>query len=85
MRLSRLSGLLFNEDEINEVSQYLENMIEQMDSFIDFEASCSNMREYEICDVLRDDVVKTPFDRKAVLSNAPDTDGEMFIVPRVVD
>ena len=85
LRLSGLSGLSFNEDEVVEITEYLENMIEQMSSFIDLDTSFFENVADETYDILRDDIVISPFDRKAILLNAPDNDGEMFIVPRVVD
>lgn len=85
LRLSGLSGLSFNEDEVVEITEYLENMIEQMSSFIDLDTSFFENVADETYDILRDDIVISPFDRKAILLNAPDSDGEMFIVPRVVE
>ena len=38
----------------------------------------------EMCD-LRPDTVRTSLPREAVLQNAPRTDGEYFIVPKVVE
>ena len=35
--------------------------------------------------VLREDTVRPPMDRDALLRNAPETDGAAYIVPRVLE
>lgn len=43
------------------------------------------MHVLEVSNVLRDDVVQPSLDREEVFKNAPKTDGEHFLVPRILD
>jgi aspartyl-tRNA(Asn)/glutamyl-tRNA(Gln) amidotransferase subunit C len=39
----------------------------------------------EVANVYREDEVRPSLDRDIALSNAPKTDGEHFLVPRILD
>ena len=39
---------------------------------------------FDDTNAFRDDIVKTSFERKLILKNAPDSNDEMFIAPRTV-
>lgn len=43
------------------------------------------MHVMEVSNVFREDEVGVSLDRDAVFKNAPKTDGEFFIVPRILD
>lgn len=43
------------------------------------------MHVLDIVNVFRDDLVAPSLDRETALSNAPKTDGEYFLVPRILD
>ena len=43
------------------------------------------MHVLDIANVYREDEVGSSLDREAALSNAPKTDGEYFLVPRILD
>lgn len=43
------------------------------------------MHVLDITNVYREDVVGQSLDRETALSNAPKTDGEYFLVPRILD
>ncbi len=43
------------------------------------------MHVIEMTNVLRDDVVRPSLDRDAALENAPQSDGEYFLVPRILE
>ena len=43
------------------------------------------MHVLEVSNVLRDDVAKPSLDRDETFKNAPKTDGEHFLVPRILD
>ena len=43
------------------------------------------MHVLELSNVYREDVVEPSIDRDSALRNAPKTDGEYFVVPRILD
>ena len=43
------------------------------------------MHVLEMSNVFREDVVQPSLDREAALANAPKTDGEYFLVPKILD
>lgn len=43
------------------------------------------MHVLELANVYRDDEVRPSLNRDSALSNAPNTDGEYFLVPRILD
>lgn len=85
--LATLSRLRFTGDEIEEIGTHLDNIIERFKELDKADASDVPPTAHILpfVNVLRDDEVKPSTDRAKLLSNAPETDGEAYIVPRVVE
>ncbi|HDQ41543.1 MAG TPA: Asp-tRNA(Asn)/Glu-tRNA(Gln) amidotransferase subunit GatC [Desulfonatronum sp.] len=69
-----LFGVQFNDilDYIHTLNQVETNAVEPLYSPVTHST------------VFRDDVVRKDYDRDALLANAPENDGQFFVVPRIV-
>lgn len=85
--LATLSRLRFTGDEIEEIGNHLDNIIERFKELdkADISDVPPTAHILPFTNVLREDEVKPSTDRAKLLSNAPETDGEAYIVPRVVE
>ena len=72
--MERLAG------EMSEILAYMDKLNE-----LDTSQVQPMMHVLEMTNVLRDDCVGTSLDREEALRNAPKTDGEYFLVPRILD
>ena len=66
--------------ELGAILGYIEQLNE-----LDTEGVEPMMHALDVTNVLRDDTVINEMDRDAALKNAPATDGEYFLVPRILD
>ncbi len=66
--------------DLDEILVYMEKLNE-----LDTDSVEPMMRVQEATNVMRDDVVGESLDQAQALKNAPSTDGEYFLVPRVLD
>lgn len=85
--VAELSRLRFDEQETKEMASHLENILkhfEMLDS-VDTSSVSATAHILDAVNVLREDVAKAPHDRAELLSNAPDSDGECYIVPKVLE
>ena len=85
-KLAHLARLEFNDRDKIQIRSDLERMIsfvEKLDE-LDLDGVEPMMHMTTEVNVLRDDVVAGSVDRKVALSNAPETDGTFFLVPKVI-
>lgn len=66
--------------ELSDILGYIEQLNE-----LDTEGVEPMMHVLDVSNVMRDDMVVTEMDRDTALMNAPATDGEYFLVPRILD
>ena len=67
-------------DELSRIVDYVEQLNE-----LDTEGVEPMMHTLDMVNVLREDVVEPALDREAALANAPKTDGEYYLVPKILD
>ncbi len=85
--VAELSRLNFTDKEKSEMASHLENILAHftmLDS-VDTSNVVSTAHILSEVNVLRDDVSTEPFDRLKLLKNAPESDGECYIVPKVLE
>jgi aspartyl-tRNA(Asn)/glutamyl-tRNA(Gln) amidotransferase subunit C len=86
-KLARLSMLQFNEEEREEIKSDLQKMIGFMDKIRELELDdvepllhiCHNR------DVLREDLPGNMLSREEALKNSGESDGQYFIVPKIIN
>lgn len=85
-KLAHLSKLTFTEQEKKDISKDLQNMIGFVDKLneLDLKEVEPLMHMSEEINVLREDEIKGSATRKDALKNAPETDGQFFLVPKVI-
>lgn len=85
-KLAHLSKLSFTEQEKKDISKDLQKMIGFVDKLneLDLQDIEPLMHMSEEINVLRDDEIKGSVSREEALKNAPDTDGQFFLVPKVI-
>lgn len=85
-KMARLARLEFNDADMESIRQDLEKMIGFVEKLneLDTENIQPLIHMSESVNILREDEVKGSTTRDEALSNAPDTDGEYFRVPKVI-
>ncbi|MFR6641740.1 MAG: Asp-tRNA(Asn)/Glu-tRNA(Gln) amidotransferase subunit GatC [Christensenellales bacterium] len=85
--LATLSRLRFSGAEVEEIGTHLDNIIERFKELekVDVSSVPPTAHILPFTNVLREDEAKESTARETLLSNAPETDGETYIVPRVVE
>lgn len=87
LRLAELSRLTLSDAEAVEMAAHIDNMIGFLNTAnaVDTEGVPPTAHILPTVNVLRDDVAVEPMDREVLLSNAPDSDGEAYVVPAVLE
>lgn len=87
LHIATLSRLSFTDEELAEIGRHLDNTLERFRALdaVDVSDVPSTAHVLPYVNVLRDDVPGEPADREELLKNAPETDGEAYIVKRVVE
>lgn len=67
-------------NELGDILAYMEKLNELDTANVE-----PMMHALPMTNVFREDVVQPSIDREAALMNAPKTDGEYFLVPRILD
>ncbi len=82
-----LSQLTLSEDAKERLAGELNNILSYMDKLNELDTSNIEpmMHAVPMINVFRDDEVQPSLDREKALMNAPKTDGEYFLVPRILD
>lgn len=86
--IAKLSRLQFDENGVKEMAGHLSTVLgyfEMLDS-VDTSLVPPTAHILDKVNVLREDEPQErPFDREQLLKNAPESDGEAYIVPRVLE
>ena len=85
-QVAKLARLELDEDKASLFAAQLGNVLEYMDKLGEVDTSGVEplYSPSEHPAPMRPDEVGREFDRQDILANAPDTDGQFFIVPKVV-
>lgn len=85
-KLAHLSKLTFTEQEKKDISHDLQKMIGFVEKLneLDLQNTEPLMHMSEEINVLREDEIKGSVTREEALKNAPATDGQFFLVPKVI-
>lgn len=85
-KLAHLSKLTFTEQEKKDIAKDLQNMIGFVEKLneLDLKDVEPLMHMSEEMNVLREDEIKGSARREEALKNAPETDGQFFLVPKVI-
>src|SRR6185295_11280082 len=85
-KIARLARLKFDESEKEGIRADLEKMIAFVEKLNELDSTGVEplIHMSESANILRDDEVRGSISREEALSNAPDTDGTYFRVPKVI-
>lgn len=85
-KVAALARLELSDEKIEEFTGQLGDILDYMDKLgeLDTEGVEPMFTPVEQVSVMRDDKARKDYSREDVLSNAPETDGQFFIVPRIV-
>lgn len=85
--VANLSRIRLDENEINEMQSQMSEIVNYMDILnqLDTENIEPLSHIFNITNVMRDDEVRTSYEREEILKNAPAHTEEAFIVPKTVD
>lgn len=72
-------------DDLNAILDYVAELNELDTTGVEPMAQVSELRDAAGASVLRDDLLLPSLDRAAVLTQAPETDGVFFKVPKVIE
>ncbi|WP_010581880.1 Asp-tRNA(Asn)/Glu-tRNA(Gln) amidotransferase subunit GatC [Schlesneria paludicola] len=86
-KVAGLARLKVTEDELDSLAHDLRAMIGyvQILNEVDTTGVAPMVHAVELQNVLRADTLVPSLERPAALSNAPQTDGECFLVPAIID
>jgi aspartyl-tRNA(Asn)/glutamyl-tRNA(Gln) amidotransferase subunit C len=84
--VAQLARLKLGEDQTERLTGQLNDILESMEKLnqLDTSGVPSTNHALELTGAMRDDVVKPSLERERALANAPDSNGEAFVVPRVI-
>ena len=86
LRIARLARLEIDADEAERLAGELGRIVAHIDSLAEVELpDDADGLTYFDSDVHREDRSGECLDHEAALRNAPDTDGDYFLVPKIVD
>ena len=85
LRIARLARLRIGDDEAAALAQDLDRIVGYIDLLkeVELPADADSLTYFD-SDVHREDRSTESLPREEALRNAPETDGERFIVPRIV-
>ena len=85
-RVASLARLELGEDDLERFAGQLTDILQYMDTLNEVDTSGTEplYSPAEHGTPFRDDEVREEYSRREVIRNAPENDGEYFIVPRVV-
>ena len=85
--VAALAQLAPDEETKLKIVQQLGDILAYMDKLNELDTSHvePTMHAIAMTNVFREDVVQPSLDREAALENAPKTDGEYFLVPKILD
>lgn len=82
-----LAQLILDDDSKERLVHEMGDILEYMDKLdeLDTEGIEPMMHVLDLANVYREDVVRESLSRETAMRNAPKTDGEFFLVPRILD
>ena len=85
-KVARLARLDLADDKLDLFAGQIDDILQYMDKLGEVDTSSVEPMYSPVAHttVMRPDVVNQEHERSEVLSNAPETDGAFFIVPRIV-
>ena len=86
IHIAKLSNLKIKDEEIGEYIKNLQDILNFANTVnkANVEGLDTTIGTIENCNVFRKDEVKTFEDNKALLQNAPDSEDNMFKIPKVI-
>lgn len=87
LKIASLAKLNLTEEEVEKYTSQLNDILMYVDQLneLDTESVEPLSHVLELTNVTRSDVEKSSLSREDALKNAPESDGEYFIVPKVID
>jgi aspartyl-tRNA(Asn)/glutamyl-tRNA(Gln) amidotransferase subunit C len=84
--VAHLARLGLTPDELGRLEGQLNHILDQYAKLaeLDTDAIPPTAQTIELENILRDDVALPSLDREAVLANAPERDGDFFVVPAIL-
>jgi aspartyl-tRNA(Asn)/glutamyl-tRNA(Gln) amidotransferase subunit C len=85
-KVAMLARLRFSADELEAIATQLSKVLDYVDQLqqVDTSSALPMAHAVELSNVFADDTCGTSLDREAALGNAPQRDGECFLVPAVM-
>ncbi len=85
--IAELARLRFSEEEEEQLATEMNRILEYMDKLNELDTSEVPPMSHvlDLYDVFRPDIPQQRITREEALKNAPDTDGEYFRVPKVIE
>jgi len=85
--IAQLTRVGLTDEEVDEMRVQLTDILAHFQSLADVDTAGVEPAGHstEARTVMRDDVAKRSLPRSEVLANAPDDNGEFFLVPRILD
>ncbi len=86
VHVADLARLHLGDEEIERFAGQIDTILEYVDKLdrADTEGVSPTSHAISLTNAFREDAPLDPLDREAALANAPERDGENFIVPRVI-
>lgn len=88
LHVAHLSRLELNEDELKEYSGELASILSYISKLSEVDTKGVVPTSHALTslkNVFRKDIVKPSLEKEDVLKNAPDTDGDFFKVPQIIE
>ncbi len=84
--VAHLARLTLTEEELEKMTGQLDNILSYIDKLneLDTEQVIPTSHVFSVCNAFRDDRVKESLPRNEALMNAPQENGEMFQVPKII-
>jgi aspartyl-tRNA(Asn)/glutamyl-tRNA(Gln) amidotransferase subunit C len=85
-KIATLSRLTLKSNELDQFTDQLSSILQYMEKLNELETTDVEplYSPVEQTTVLREDIVEKKFKREELLANAPEDDGQYFIVPRII-
>ena len=87
LHIAALSRLSFDDEQLTSMGEHLDGMLDCFRALDSLDTSLVSPTAHVLpfTNVLRPDQIATPIKRVELLKNAPQTDGEAFIVPKILE
>jgi aspartyl-tRNA(Asn)/glutamyl-tRNA(Gln) amidotransferase subunit C len=85
-RVAALARLKLTPEQTEKLAGQLNDILEAMDKLNELDAADAPAATHalELTSALRPDQARPSLDREQGLANAPETDGQSFVVPRII-